>query len=55
MPKQPEQILEDNLIVQLQTLCYTFVTIIDEKISLCNTQIAKTEQYKKGLLKQMFV
>lgn len=32
-----------------------FLSAIDEKISLCNTQIANTEQYKKGLLQQMFV
>lgn len=38
MPKQPEQILEDNLIVQLQTLGYTFVSINDEKDLLCNLQ-----------------
>jgi len=36
MPKQPEQILEDNLVVQLQQLGYTFVTIIDEKDLLTN-------------------
>lgn len=36
MPKQPEQILEDNLIAQLQTLGYTFVTINDEKELLSN-------------------
>ena len=36
MPKQPEQILEDNLIAQLQTLGYAFVTINDEKDLLTN-------------------
>jgi len=36
MPKQPEQILEDNLIAQLQTLGYTFVSINDEKDLLSN-------------------
>lgn len=36
MPKQPEQILEENLIAQLQTLGYTSVTINDEKDLLTN-------------------
>ena len=36
MTKQPELILEDNLIAQLQTLGYTFVTINDEKDLLSN-------------------
>ena len=36
MPKQPELILEDNLIAQLQTLGYTYVTINDEKDLLSN-------------------
>jgi len=31
-----------------------FLSAIDEKISQCNTQIVKTEQYEKGLLQQMF-
>lgn len=38
-----------------QTLIANFLSAIDEKISLCDNQIAKTEQYKKGLLQQMFV
>ena len=41
--------------LQEQTKIANFLTTIDEKISLCDTQIAKTEQYKKGLLQQMFV
>ncbi|WP_160111043.1 restriction endonuclease subunit S [Dysgonomonas sp. Marseille-P4361] len=32
-----------------------FLSAIDDKISLLNQQIASTEQYKKGLLQQMFV
>lgn len=32
-----------------------FLSSIDEKIIHCNSQISKTEQYKKGLLQQMFV
>lgn len=31
-----------------------FLSAIDEKINHCNTQIENTEQYKKGLLQQMF-
>ncbi len=38
-----------------QTKIANFLSVLDEKISLCDTQIAKTEQYKKGLLQQMFV
>ena len=37
-----------------QTKIANFLSSIDEKISLCDSQIAKTEQYKKGLLQQMF-
>lgn len=36
MPKQPEQILEENLIIQLQTLGYTYVAINDERDLLAN-------------------
>ena len=32
-----------------------FLSALDEKITLCTTQIDKTEQYKKGLLQKMFV
>ena len=32
-----------------------FLTVIDDKISLVEQQIEKTEAYKKGLLQQMFV
>jgi len=31
-----------------------FLSAIDEKITYCMTEIEKTEQYKKGLLQQMF-
>jgi len=43
MPKQPEQVLEDNLVIQLQTLGYTYVTINDERDLLANlkTQLEK--------------
>jgi len=36
MPKQPEQVLEDNLVTQLQTLGYTYVAINDERDLLAN-------------------
>lgn len=36
MSKQPEQILEDNLVLQLQQLGYAFVAIRDEKDLLAN-------------------
>jgi len=32
-----------------------FLSAIDEKIYCCTEQISKTEQYKKGLLQQMFI
>jgi len=38
-----------------QTKIANFLSAIDEKINHCQTQIEKTEQYKKGLLQQMFV
>ena len=43
MNTQPEQILEDNLVAQLQTLGYTFIAIKDEKRLLANlkTQLEK--------------
>lgn len=43
MSKQPEQILEDNLVAQLQKLSYAFVSINNEKELLANlkTQLEK--------------
>lgn len=38
-----------------QTKIANFLSAIDEKISQCSNQLGKTEQYKKGLLQQMFV
>ncbi|HEY3371690.1 MAG TPA: restriction endonuclease subunit S [Prolixibacteraceae bacterium] len=38
-----------------QTKIASFISAIDEKINCCTNQISKTEQYKKGLLQQMFV
>ena len=43
MSKQPEQVLEDKLLLQLQTLGYTYVAIHDERDLLANlkTQLEK--------------
>lgn len=43
MNTQPEQILEDNLVAQLQKLGYSYVDIKDEKDLLANlkTQLEK--------------
>ena len=38
-----------------QTKIANFLSSLDEKINHCNTQIEKTEQWKKGLLQKMFV
>ena len=38
-----------------QTKIANFLSAIDDKISQCSVQINKTEQWKKGLLQQMFV
>jgi type I restriction enzyme, S subunit len=38
-----------------QTLIANFLFAIDEKLSHCQTQIEKTELWKKGLLQKMFV
>ena len=48
MPKQPEQVLEDNLVIQLQTLGYSFVAINDERDLLENlkTQLEKHNNIK---------
>ncbi|MCX6269910.1 MAG: type I restriction endonuclease subunit R [Bacteroidetes bacterium] len=41
---QPEQILEDNLVAQLQTLGYTYVSITDEKDLLTNLKACIEKQ-----------
>ncbi len=38
-----------------QTKIASFLSAIDKKINQCQTQIAKTEVWKKGLLQQLFV
>ena len=39
MPKQSEQILEEQLIAQLQKLGYQYISIRDEKALLTNLKI----------------
>src|SRR5450759_468927 len=49
MAKQPEQILEDNLVAQLQKLGYSYVAINDEKDLLTNLK-SKLEKHNKIIL-----
>ena len=46
MAKQPEQILEEQLVAQLQTMGYAGVTIVDEKDLLTNLK-AQLEKHNK--------
>ena len=41
--------------IKEQTKIANFLSAIDEKIALVATQIEDTQEYKKGLLQQMFV
>jgi type I restriction enzyme S subunit len=41
--------------IKEQTRIANFLSAIDEKISLVNNQIGDTQEYKKGLLQQLFV
>ena len=47
MAKQPEQVLEEQLVVQLQNMGYGLVTIIDEKDLLTNLKIQLEKHNKK--------
>jgi type I restriction enzyme S subunit len=44
----------DLPILEEQTKIANFISAIDEKLNHCQKQIEKTEQWKKGLLQQMF-
>jgi type I restriction enzyme R subunit len=54
MAKQPEQILEEQLVAQLQTMGYTGVTIVDEKDLLSNLKSQLEKHNKKEFSKKEF-
>jgi type I restriction enzyme S subunit len=58
MPRADWNILSSSVLYfpchREQTKIANFLSAIDEKINHCQTQIEKTEQWKKGLLQRMF-
>ena len=54
MAKQPEQILEEQLVAQLQNMGYAGVTIVDEKELLTNLKIQLEKHNKKGFTAKEF-
>ncbi|WP_370477200.1 restriction endonuclease subunit S [Tamlana flava] len=53
--KYLEEIFISFPCIEEQTKIANFLSAIDTKIALLNTQIENTQQFKKGLLQQMFV
>ncbi|WP_052131303.1 restriction endonuclease subunit S [Vibrio caribbeanicus] len=41
--------------IEEQTKIANFLSVIDEKVALTNSELEKTKEWKKGLLQQMFV
>jgi type I restriction enzyme S subunit len=48
-------LIPENSKINVKTKIATFLSSIDEKIEKCQGQIKKMENWKKGLLQQMFV
>ncbi len=54
MTTQPEQVLEDNLVAQLQTLGYEYIEVRDEKALVSNLQTQLEKHNKTELSDQEF-